>query len=100
MKLENVVALWLMVLAASLAPELAWATEVFKAPTGFLTDVKNFIEGPSGVLLGGAILGVAAIMAAVPRTQVTWGHFGIVLIAICVFYGVFKIAETLQTAYA
>lgn len=85
---------------AALFPELAWAQDVFKAPTSFLTDIRTFITGPGGVLLAGVVIAASALIAASPRTNFNWGQFFIVLIVIAIFFGAFKIAEVLQKANA
>lgn len=94
----NTLILALVLAVASFIPELAFAQDVFKAPTSFLTDIQTFITGPGGVLLAGAIIGVTAVMAATPRSAVNWGHFFLVLIVLCVLFGGYKIAEVIQKA--
>jgi len=83
-------------MAVSSQPALAQATDLFAAPTSFLTQVQAFVTGPSGILLGGAAIAVAGISAAAPRIPVTWGSFFVLLVVLTIFYGAFGIAEVVQ----
>ena len=71
---------------------------VFDAPEGFLEEIRDFITGTGGVLLGGLVIAGAAIAAAAPRTTFNWGQFFIVLVVVAIFFGAFQIAEVLQSA--
>ena len=95
---ETTLFLLLALAIAAVLPQVAWAQDVFKAPTSFLTDIRTFITGPGGVLLAGVVIAASAIVAASPRTNFNWGQFFIVLIVVAIFFGAFKIAEVLQKA--
>lgn len=82
--------------AISVAAQPALAQDLFAAPTSFLTQVQTFVTGPSGILLGGAAIAAAGISAAAPRIPVSWGQFFILLVVLCIFYGAFGIAGTVQ----
>ncbi len=97
---ESIAFVMLALVAVTLTPEIAFAQDVFKAPTSFLTDVRTFITGPGGILLAGLVIAGAAIIAASPRSNFNWGQFFIVLIVVAIFFGSFKIAEVLQKANA
>lgn len=74
----------------------AFAQELFKAPASFLQQVKDFVTGANGVLLGGAAVAVLGISAASPRIPVSWGGFFVGVVVLAIFYGAFNIAEVIQ----
>ena len=84
----------LLVLVALSSP--AMAQELFAAHVSILTQIRTFVTGANGILLGGAAIALAGISAASPRVPVTWGHFFVILVVLGIFYGAFGIAEAIQ----
>ncbi|WP_170419551.1 TrbC/VirB2 family protein [Ruegeria atlantica] len=74
----------------------ALAQDLFAAPVSILTQIRAFITGANGILLGGAAVALAGISAASPRVPVTWGHFFVIIVVLGIFYGAFGIAEAIQ----
>ncbi|WP_162946884.1 TrbC/VirB2 family protein [Ruegeria sp. EL01] len=74
----------------------ALAQDLFAAPVSILTQIRAFITGANGVLLGGAAVALAGISAASPRVPVTWGHFFVIIVVLGIFFGAFGIAEAIQ----
>lgn len=94
MNLRRIFAITVITTAATAYPALA--QDIFAAPANFLTQMKNFVTGPNGVLLGGAAIALAAISAAAPRIPVSWGNFFVILVVLCIFFGAFNIAASIQ----
>jgi len=78
----------------------AMAQDLFAAPVSLLTQIRAFVTGANGILLGGAAVALAGISAASPRVPVTWGQFFVILVVLGIFYGAFGIAEAIQSAAA
>lgn len=78
----------------------ALAQDLFAAPVSLLTQIRTFVTGANGILLGGAAVALAGISAASPRVPVTWGQFFVILVVLGIFYGAFGIAEAIQGAAA
>lgn len=78
----------------------ALAQDLFAAPVSLLTQIRTFVTGANGILLGGAAVALAGISAASPRVPVTWGQFFVILVILGIFYGAFGIAEAIQSAAA
>jgi type IV secretory pathway VirB2 component (pilin) len=91
---QNVALLTLLALVALSSP--AMAQSLFDAPVSILTQIRTFVTGANGILLGGAAIALAGISAASPRVPVTWGHFFVILVVLGIFYGAFGIAEAIQ----
>ncbi len=91
---QNMALLAILALVAFANPALA--QDLFAAPATVLQQIKTFVTGPNGILLGGAAIALAAISAASPRVPVTWGHFFVIMIVLVIFFGAFKFAEFLQ----
>lgn len=83
---------------AVLLPDLAFAQDIFKAPTSMLQQIKDFVLGAGGAILGGVVIAASALAAASPRTNFNWGGFFMVLLVVAVFFGAFGIAEVIQKA--
>lgn len=75
----------------------AMAQDLFAAPVSILTQIRSFVTGANGVLMGGAAIALAGISAASPRVPVTWGHFFVILVVLGIFFGAFNIAEAIQS---
>ncbi|WP_282610802.1 TrbC/VirB2 family protein [Pelagibius sp. Alg239-R121] len=86
--------LFAVILVSIASPALA--QEIFEPVSSFLEQIKTFVTGTNGILLGGAAIAVAGISAAAPRIPVSWGHFFVVLVVLTIFFGAFKIAEVIQ----
>ncbi|MCX8953533.1 TrbC/VirB2 family protein [Ruegeria sp. NA] len=91
---KNVALLTVMALVALTGP--AMAQDLFAAPVSILTQIRAFITGANGILLGGAAIALAGISAASPRVPVTWGHFFVIIVVLGIFFGAFGIAEAIQ----
>jgi len=92
--LQNVTLLTLLAVVALSSPVMA--QELFAAPVSALTQIRTFVTGANGILLGGAAIALAGISAASPRVPVTWGQFFVILVVLGIFYGAFGIAEAIQ----
>lgn len=95
---QNVALLALLAFVAFGSP--AFAQSLFDAPVSILTQIRTFVTGANGILLGGAAVALAGISAASPRVPVTWGQFFVILVVLGIFYGAFGIAEAIQGAAA
>lgn len=84
------------IVLVAITPDAAFAQDIFKAPQTFLGQVKTFVTGAGGILLGGAAIAVMGISAASPRVPVSWGQFFVGLVVLAIFYGAFGIAEVIQ----
>ncbi len=93
---RNLLFLTLAVVVSFAAPEMALAQDIFAAPTSFLQQIKGFITGTGGILLGGAAIALLGISAAAPRVPVSWGQFFVGVVVLSIFFGGFQIAESLQ----
>lgn len=91
---HSVALMALLALLAFSSPALA--QNLFDAPVSILTQIRTFVTGANGILLGGAAIALAGISAASPRVPVTWGHFFVILVVLGIFYGAFGIAEAIQ----
>ncbi|MEP3332243.1 TrbC/VirB2 family protein [Sedimentitalea sp.] len=91
---RNLALVTMLALLAFSSPALA--QELFAAPISILTQIRTFVTGANGILLGGAAIALAGISAASPRVPVTWGHFFVILVVLGIFYGAFGIAEAIQ----
>ena len=91
---QNVAVMTLLAFMALSSP--AMAQSLFDAPASILTQIRTFVTGANGILLGGAAIALAGISAASPRVPVTWGHFFVILVVLGIFYGAFGIAEAIQ----
>lgn len=91
---QNLALVTLCAMLAFTSP--AMAQELFAAPVSILTQIRSFVTGANGILLGGAAIALAGISAASPRVPVTWGHFFVILVVLGIFYGAFGIAEAIQ----
>ncbi|WP_282611330.1 TrbC/VirB2 family protein [Pelagibius sp. Alg239-R121] len=94
---KNTTSLFILALALIVLTSPAEAQAIFDGPSTFLGQIRDFVTGPNGILLGGAAIAVAGISAAAPRIPVSWGHFFVVLVVLTIFFGGFRIAETIQT---
>ena len=91
---RNLALVTMLALLAFSSPALA--QELFAAPISILTQIRTFVTGANGILLGGAAIALAGISAASPRVPVTWGHFFVILVVLGIFYGACGIAEAIQ----
>lgn len=91
---QNTALLTVIALAVLSGP--AMAQDLFAAPVSILTQIRAFITGANGILLGGAAIALAGISAASPRVPVTWGHFFVIIVVLGIFFGAFGIAEAIQ----